>query len=85
MARGCPVVASNATALPEVVRAAGLLVPPGDVARWSAALLEVVGSSELRADLSARGLRRSADFTWPACAEAHLDAYDAASERGPHS
>jgi glycosyltransferase involved in cell wall biosynthesis len=85
MARGCPVIASNATALPEVVRDAGMLVPPGDVRRWSAALLEVVESEDLRRDLSARGRRRAADFTWAACAQAHLDAYRAASVSTAHS
>jgi glycosyltransferase involved in cell wall biosynthesis len=85
MARDCPVVASNTTALPEVVRDAGLLVPPGDVSRLSAALLEVVESPDLRADLSARGRRRAGDFTWPACAQAHLDAFIAASETAAHS
>jgi glycosyltransferase involved in cell wall biosynthesis len=85
MARGCPVVASKATALPEVVGDAGMLVPPGDVSRWSAALLEAVESPDLRSDLSERGRRRAADFTWSACAQAHLDAYTAASDTAARS
>ena len=35
MARGCPVIASNATSLPEVVGAAGLLIPVGAVDAWA--------------------------------------------------
>lgn len=78
MARGCPVIASNATALPGVVGDAGMLVPPGDVVGWAAALNELLGDDAARADCSARGLRRAATFTWAASARAHRDAYEAA-------
>ena len=40
MARGCPVIASNATSLPEVVGRAGMLVPVGDVEAWAHALVD---------------------------------------------
>ncbi len=78
MARGCPVVASDATALTEVVGRAGRLVPPGDVPAWTTALDEVLGDPGLRADLAARGHGRAAEFSWTATATAHLEAYAAA-------
>jgi glycosyltransferase involved in cell wall biosynthesis len=78
MARGCPVVASDATALPGVVGDAGLLVPPGDVVGWAGALTELVGDDAARADFAARGLQRATTFTWAASARAHRDAYAAA-------
>ena len=79
MARGCPVVASNATSLPEVVGSAGTLVPVGDVEAWGRALVEVAGDAELRTMMSARGRERAITFTWQGSAHAHAAAYAAAT------
>jgi len=83
MARGCPVVASDAASLPEVVGDAGILVPAADIARWSDALVSLLDHPERRRDLAERGRRRAVMFSWSASARAHLDAYRAAVERGP--
>jgi glycosyltransferase involved in cell wall biosynthesis len=85
MARGCPVVASDGTALTEVVGLAGRLVPPDDVPAWTGALDEVLGDAGLRADLSVRGHRRAAEFSWAATAGAHVEAYSAAGVRAARS
>ena len=78
MARGCPVVASDAGALPEVVGDAGLLVPPGDADALAGALGRLLDDDALAASLGAAGHRRAATFTWAACTAAHLAAYHAA-------
>jgi glycosyltransferase involved in cell wall biosynthesis len=85
MARGCPVIASNTTALPEVVADAGVLVPPGDVAAWTGALMDLLDDTRARQDLAGRGHRRAAQFTWAASAQAHVDAYAAAGARAARS
>ena len=85
MARGCPVVASDTTALPEVVGDAGRLVPPGDIEGWTTAIGELIDNEAARRDLAARGRRRAEDFTWAATAAAHLDAYAAAEIRAARS
>jgi glycosyltransferase involved in cell wall biosynthesis len=74
MAAGTPVVASRRTSLPEVVGDAGILVEPvgGAIAD---ALLAVVADRALADDLSARGLARSASYTWQRTAAAHLAVY----------
>jgi glycosyltransferase involved in cell wall biosynthesis len=79
MARGCPVVASNATSLPEVVGDAGTLVPVGDVEALARAIIEVAGDADLRAEMSQRGRERAAGFTWRGSAVAHAAAYAAAA------
>jgi len=78
MARGCPVVASDAGALPEVVGDAGILVPAGDPEALAAALGALLADENRRAALAAAGRRRTAEFTWPACLDGHLRAYEAA-------
>jgi glycosyltransferase involved in cell wall biosynthesis len=64
MACGAPVVCSDLTSLPEVVGSAGILVNPEDPDRFGAAIHRVLASSQLRQDLSARGLARVKQFTW---------------------
>lgn len=64
MAAGVPLVAADATALPWVVGDGGLLVEPGDVAGWAAALSRVVDDPDEARRLSAAGRLRAAHFTW---------------------
>jgi alpha-1,3-rhamnosyl/mannosyltransferase len=80
MAAGCPVVASNVTALPEAVGDAGILVDPDDVTAWTDALRRVLGDATVSADLRARGYRRAAVFTAEATAAALRLAYTKAGE-----
>jgi Glycosyltransferase len=75
MARGCPVVVSDAGSLPEVVGDAGVIVPPEDPDTLAGVLAELLGDEERRQTLGAAGRRRAAGFTWAACVEGHLAAY----------
>ncbi len=77
MACGVPVVASNASSLPEVVGDAGLLVDPLDVDGLAGALLRAVTDDVWRAQAIARGLARARQFTWRRAAEQLLAVYDA--------
>jgi glycosyltransferase involved in cell wall biosynthesis len=77
---GAPIVTSDVSSLPEVTGTAALLVPPGDVDGLQGALRRVLGDEALARELSARGLQRSAAFTWEACARATVDVYRAACE-----
>jgi len=66
MACGTPVIAADTTSLPEVVgrEGAGILLPPTDTEAWSDALDTLLNDDEHRRDLSARGRKRAADFSW---------------------
>ena len=66
MAHGVAVIASNRSALPEVVGDAGLLVDPVEVDALADALLRLATDEALRRDLAARGLRRARTCTWDA-------------------
>jgi glycosyltransferase involved in cell wall biosynthesis len=72
LARGTPVVAADATSLPEVVGDGGLLVPPGAVGEWVDALARVLDDPALAARLGAAGRAHAARFTDRAGAEALL-------------
>jgi glycosyltransferase involved in cell wall biosynthesis len=84
MAAGVPVVATAAGAVPEVVGDAALLVDPGDAEGLSAALGRVLDRGAEIEALVARGHRRTAEFSWRACAEGLVGLYaDAAGHRPP--
>lgn len=80
MARGCPVVVSDAACLPELVGDAGVVVPSGDADALAGALERLVGDDDLRSTHAAAGRTRAVAFTWPASAAAHAGAYAAAVE-----
>ncbi len=58
MVRGCPVVAADAGALPEVVGSGGRLVDPDDAKLWAEAIGELVGNPDARRKLSEAGASR---------------------------
>jgi glycosyltransferase involved in cell wall biosynthesis len=60
MAVGTPVVSTTVSGIPELVRDAGLLVPPGDASALAAALARLLDDSELRELLAARARQRVA-------------------------
>jgi glycosyltransferase involved in cell wall biosynthesis len=75
MACGTPVIASNATSLPEVVGDAGMLLPPNDDDAWAEAIRSLVRSSSDRARLRGLGLERAATFSWERTARQTADVY----------
>lgn len=80
MARGCPVIASDAASLPEIVEpeASGLLAPPNDPAAIGAALERLRADADLWRRLSAGARRRVEErFTWERVVDRCLEAYAA--------
>ncbi|NNE74833.1 MAG: glycosyltransferase family 4 protein, partial [Acidimicrobiales bacterium] len=69
MALGCPVIAADATAVPEVVGSAGILVPPTDVEAWRATMAERLADNPPRAEVAAAGRARAARYAWAASGE----------------
>lgn len=68
MACGTPVVCSNTSSLPEVVGDAALTFDPLDVEAMADRIACALADDALRQQLVAKGVERSARFTWEACA-----------------
>lgn len=75
MACGVPVIASNASSLPEVIGDAGLLIPPNDVTNFAHAMSTLSANIRLRQELRLRGLERASLFTWERSAKATAQVY----------
>ncbi|MGN6758904.1 MAG: glycosyltransferase family 4 protein [Thermomicrobiales bacterium] len=76
MAVGTPVIASNASCLPEVLDEAAILVDPTNDCAFSHALEQVLGQVRLRARLSTLGKIRAAQYTWERCVAQTWDVYN---------
>jgi glycosyltransferase involved in cell wall biosynthesis len=82
MACGCPVVARNVTAMPEILGDAALLADPTSARAMAEAMHEVLRRGELARDLRARGLRQVARYSWAKAAEQTRAVYrDAVGQR----
>ena len=75
MTRGCPILAADASAIPEIVGTNGVLLPPDDPAAWSAAILGLLGDPARRDELSRASSDGLARFRWEQTAAAILDVY----------
>jgi glycosyltransferase involved in cell wall biosynthesis len=73
MAKGCPVISSNAASLVEVGGEAVMYVDPDDGAGWREAIVGLSGNAALRASMSEKGRRRAGLFSWKRSAEIYLD------------
>jgi glycosyltransferase involved in cell wall biosynthesis len=76
MACGCPVAASTAGSLPEVVGDAAALFDPYAAESIAAGIGEALDRAD---ELASRGVERAAAFTWDATARAHDRVYEAAA------
>jgi glycosyltransferase involved in cell wall biosynthesis len=69
MQKEVPVACANTTSHPEAVGDAALLFDPSSVPEIAAAIERLLDDAPLRARLTAAGLRRVAQLTWPANTE----------------
>jgi glycosyltransferase involved in cell wall biosynthesis len=64
MACGCPVVASNTGAMPELAGDAALLVDPLDDKAITGHVLKIVGADDIAKHYRKAGLNRASEFSW---------------------
>ena len=79
---GCPVVASNATSIPEVAGEAAVLFDPLDVSGIAKAIRQVATDQTKRQELIASGFEQAKKFSWGRCAEIMLETIRRAVEDG---
>ncbi len=75
MALGCPVIASNRTAIPEVAGDAAILVDPHDDVATALAIDRLASDAEFRIGCIENGWRRARAFSWRRTAEGTHDGY----------
>ncbi len=75
LACGTPVIASTSSSLPEVFGEAAEPVDPEQEESISEAILKLACNPDLRAELSAKGLARTALFSWRTAARQTLEVY----------
>jgi glycosyltransferase involved in cell wall biosynthesis len=84
LACGAPVVAMDATSLPEILEDGALLVKNKDIQAWRDAIICVVANKNLRTGLIQKGLEQAAKFSWEECARQTLAVYQDAV-KGNHA
>ena len=75
MSCGVPVIASNVSSLPEVVRDTGILIDPHDDDALTTSIERLISAPEIRQDLSKKARARSLLFTWENCVEQTVEVY----------
>lgn len=75
MACGIPVITTEVSSLPEIVGEAGVLVPANDQQALYKAINKVLQDPELHRDLTNKGLKRAAKFSWQQTAQLTMQVY----------
>jgi alpha-1,3-rhamnosyl/mannosyltransferase len=82
MSAGVPVLAARSPGVVETVGDAALLFDPRDPGALADLLARIAQEPALGADLTERGRRRAAEFSWARSARAHVGAYALALTNG---
>lgn len=85
MACGAPCIASDTSALPEVLGRADALFDPHDAPALAQLMTTLLEAPELRADLAAYGPRRAREFSWDRVAARAWAAFETAAPRPGHA
>lgn len=80
-ARGCPVISSDRSSLPEVCGEAALVAAPDAPEHWLRHAAALLGSQALREDLAARGRERAGRFSWARTADGYAELLAAPATR----
>lgn len=81
MACGTPVVASRASAIPEVAGDAAILCDPTEPDQFADAIKSILENNNLYGDLVTRGLQRASNYTYENSAKLLLDVFDYVMEK----
>ena len=76
MTCGTPVITSNVTSIPEIVDGGAILVDPHDLDELSHSMYNVLTNTDLRQELSLKGMKRAYQFSWKKTAFETIKAYE---------
>jgi glycosyltransferase involved in cell wall biosynthesis len=76
MAAGVPAIVSNVSSLPEVAGDAALLIDPRSAGELASAILLLLTSPRLRAELGPKSRQQAMRFNWDDCARRSLDFFE---------
>jgi len=79
MSRGCPVVSSDKTSLPEILGTAALYFDPYDEKDMTNKILKIIKDDILREDLIVKGLEQVKKYDWWDCATKTKEVYEQAT------
>jgi glycosyltransferase involved in cell wall biosynthesis len=80
MSRGCPVITSNISSMPEVAGDAAILIDPYSTEQLAYEMERVISSESLRKELRLKGLEHSKKFSWDKTAELTENVYSKLDE-----
>ena len=75
MTRGCPVITSNISSMPEVAGDAAILIDPYNTEQLAYEMERIVSSETLREELKCKGLEQCKKFSWDKTAEMTENVY----------
>jgi len=78
---GVPVLGSDSGEIPYVIGEAGKTLPENDAGAWARAIVEVLGSAEMRADMARRGFERVQPYSVMAVAKQYAAYYRNLADR----
>lgn len=74
---GCPVITSNVSSLPEVIKDAGIQITPTNDEEMIKAYEKMYFDNEFRQSCSQKGLERAKNFSWEKCTSELLEFIEA--------
>ncbi len=78
---GVPVLGSDSGEIPYVIGDAGRTLPENDAAAWAKTIIEVLGSTTMRADMARRGFERVQPYSVAAVAKQYAAYYRNLADR----
>ena len=84
MATAKPVIASNISAIREVIGDFVYLVEPDSIAEIKKAMQRLLGNKDLSGELAVKGLRRASQFSWDKAGKRILDIFRWSLGQGEH-
>jgi glycosyltransferase involved in cell wall biosynthesis len=76
MSSGCPVLASNATSIPEVTGDSAVLFDPHDIEDLKSNANKILSSHNMLKELEEKGIERAKELTWEKTAQLTEELYD---------